>query len=118
MHCLVSKNIWRRILICLGMDEVSFANGIDAFNFNSIVFQKFFSLSKAAMIWLTICWNIWIGRNNILFYNFVVNVDGIVVSAKFLSLNWLIIGNKDRFPCNFMNWFMSPLNFLNQSDLS
>lgn len=89
------------------MDEVSFANCVDALNFNSIVFQKFFSSSKATMIWSTICWNIWIGRKNILFYNFVVNIDDIVV-----SWNWLIIGNKDRTPGSFMDWFVSPLSCL------
>lgn len=103
LRCVVSKKIWRGIFVWFGMDEVSFANYIDAFNFHYDVFHKFFSSSKATTIWLATCRSIWLGRIIILFRSFVINVDEIVVSYKLLSWNWLVIGNMDITLCSFMD---------------
>lgn len=113
LRCVVSKKIWRGIFVWFGMDEVSFANYIDAFNFHYDVFHKFFSSSKATTTWLATCRSIWLGRIRILFRSSVVNVDEIVVSYKLLSWNWLVIGNMDITLCSFMDWFVSPLSCLN-----
>lgn len=87
LHSLVSKNIWRGILVWLGMDEGSFANCIKAFNFYSDSPQKYLSMDNISMFWFIMWWSIWLGRNNILFCSFVVSIDDIVAYFKFLTWN-------------------------------
>lgn len=86
-HYLVSKNIWREIFTWLGMNIVISTGSIAAFNFHIGMSRKSLNSSKTTMIWLATYLNIWICRNNILFW----------------GTDILISINKNSVICNFMH---------------
>ncbi|XP_058723527.1 uncharacterized protein LOC131595241 [Vicia villosa] len=107
-QCGNLQNVWRRIYIWLEINLVPIGDCCN--NFLSFVtgLAGMMSPRRAAAIWLTCCWCIWMQRNDIIFNDAEFDSEELFFRILWQSWWWLALEAKDRIACNFYEWFQNP----------
>ncbi|XP_058741002.1 uncharacterized protein LOC131613339 [Vicia villosa] len=113
LECVVATLVWKDMAEWIGWKEVKFDSLKDSYmKWHRYCNLKKVRKGKEGVLWMAICWNMWLVRNGIVFRNDSWNINDIVWSSKILAWRWIVIGKISLTNCNFDNFNKDPMFFL------
>lgn len=96
--CFLAFQVWEQIYKWM---KVPFQFELDASgtNFSSLIFLLKGRVHKSnrLLVWLAVCWAIWLSRNEVVFQQVVVRAGEVVDRAKVLAWKWFTTRTKDAY---------------------
>lgn len=110
--CEVSRQIWKLVFQWMGVTEI---NNRDVLN-DFVAFGKVIKVKNRRgikhLIWLTVVWNLWIARNEILFKGGAAFVTSILMAIKHSAWGWFKARKGRKCGVSWEEWISCPMGSL------
>ncbi|XP_058733190.1 uncharacterized protein LOC131604790 [Vicia villosa] len=112
-QCCMANSVWRKIANWVGIDGCVENHGWR----NFLRWFEFFKRKKIktgneGIIWMAVCWSLWISTNIILFEEGICDINDIVWNIKLQAWKWSFIGDITYTKYNFYEFYKAPLDYL------
>lgn len=110
--CVMTKEIWNRILAWMGTDMLCNIKLVTNFMHFGEIFKGKKRKGIKHLIWIAVVWNIWSARNKILFKGVVVTVKYFIMSVIYTAWGWFKARRGRNCGVVLSDWINCPMAYL------